>query len=174
MRAPYVTANVTLWPQTGRPARQSEPPGGADRAAARVARSRRPRTPRAARPPSPTATPRALKNACQSGARFATASPADLAALRARLRPGLCQPRAGPPDEGVHRTDPGAEAVHPGGAPLAIPAGCTGKAPEQPGRERGTEAPADLNGTYRYLLTKEDARKGGDPESRRVPDASTR
>ena len=91
MHAPYVTANVNLWPRTGRPVRQSGPPGGADRAAARVAPAggRRRRGPLGR--PAPTATPRVLKFACQSGARFANASQADLAALRNGLRPGLCQ-----------------------------------------------------------------------------------
>jgi hypothetical protein len=48
-------------------------------------------------------------------------------------------------------------------AELAIPPDCTGKAPEQTTGGTGT-APAYLNGTYRYLLTQEDADKAGDPE----------
>jgi hypothetical protein len=34
-------------------------------------------------------------------------------------------------------------------------------------------APAGLNGTYRYLLTKEDARKFGDPEVDQFPHVNT-
>ena len=60
----------------------------------------------------------------------------------------------------------------PAGAPLAIPAGCTGKAPEQPAEHSGT-APADLNGTYRYLLTKDDARKGGEANLDEFPSVTT-
>jgi hypothetical protein len=57
-------------------------------------------------------------------------------------------------------------------APLAIPVGCTGKAPAQPAEQSGT-APAGLNGTYRYLLTKEDARKAGDTELDQLPSVTT-
>jgi hypothetical protein len=60
----------------------------------------------------------------------------------------------------------------PAEAPLAIPAGCTGKAPEQPADTSGT-APVDLNGIYRYVLTKEDARKVGDPEVNEFPSVVT-
>src|SRR5512132_4644781 len=79
--APYVTANVTLWPQMdvlvanpGRLARLTEQQRGwlqqaAQDAAGGVAALA-------------DRDAQSLKNACRSGARFATASPADLAALR--------------------------------------------------------------------------------------------
>jgi hypothetical protein len=60
----------------------------------------------------------------------------------------------------------------PAAAPLAIPAGCTGKAPERPAQHSGT-APAALNGTYRYVLTKEDARKGGEANLSEFPSVVT-
>src|SRR4029450_2325130 len=79
--APYVTANVTLWPQMdvlfanpdrlGRLTEQQRgwlrqaPQDAAGRVAALADRDAQ-----------------SLKNACRSGARFANASPADLAALR--------------------------------------------------------------------------------------------
>ena len=44
---------------------------------------------------------------------------------------------------------------------LTIPSECTGKAPRQPS-VRAAEPPADLNGTYRWVLTQEDADKVGD------------
>src|SRR5919106_6466693 len=84
--APYVTANVTLWPQMdvlvanpGRLARLTEQQRGwlqqaAQDAAGGVAALA-------------DRDARSLKNACRSGARFATASPADLAALRGAFAP---------------------------------------------------------------------------------------
>jgi len=80
-RAPYVTANVTLWPQMDvlvahpdRLARLTGQQRGWLQQAAQDAAGR-----------SAALADRdaqSLKNACQSGARFANASPADLAALR--------------------------------------------------------------------------------------------
>jgi hypothetical protein len=60
----------------------------------------------------------------------------------------------------------------PATAPLAIPAGCTGKAPERPTHPLGT-VPTALNGTYRYVLTKEDARKGGEADLSEFPSVVT-
>src|SRR4029453_6422060 len=60
----------------------------------------------------------------------------------------------------------------PAGASLAIPAGCTRRAPAPRAGNTGT-APADLNGTYRYLLTKQDARKASDPELDAFPQVTT-
>jgi TRAP-type C4-dicarboxylate transport system substrate-binding protein len=169
--APYVTANVTLWPQMdvlfANPSRlgaltgqqrgwlQQAAQDAAGRAAALADRDAQ-----------------SLKNACRSGARFATASPADLAALRGAFAPVYASLERDPPTKAFIERIQALKRSAPAGAPLAIPAGCTGKAPEQPAAHAGT-VPADLNGTYRYLLTKDDARKVGDPEVDQFPHVNT-
>jgi TRAP-type C4-dicarboxylate transport system substrate-binding protein len=173
-RAPYVTANVILWPQLdvllanpGRLARltgqqrgwlQQAAQAAADRSAALAERANR--------------DAQALKNACQSGARLATASPADLAALRTAFAPVYASLERDPQTKAFIERIQALKRSAPAGAPLAIPAGCTGKAPQQPAARAGT-VPVDLNGTYRYLLTKEDARKGGEANLDEFPSVTT-
>ena len=169
--APYVTANVTLWPQMdvlfANPSRlgaltgqqrgwlQQAAQDAAGRAAALADRDAQ-----------------SLKNACRSGARFATASPADLAALRGAFAPVYASLERDPQTKAFIERIQALKRSAPAEAPLAIPAGCTGKAPQQPAARAGT-VPAELNGTYRYLLTKEDARKVGDPEVDQFPHVNT-
>src|SRR5215217_8325442 len=160
--APYVTANVTLWPQLdvlfanpNRLARLTEQQRGWLQQAAQDA------TGRVAALADRDA--QSLKNACRSGARFANASPADLAALRGAFASVYASLERDPQTKAFIDQIQALKRSTSAEAPLAIPAGCTGKASEQPAASTGT-APVDLNGTYRYLLTKEDARKVGDPE----------
>jgi TRAP-type transport system periplasmic protein len=170
-RAPYVTANVTLWPEMdilfanpGRLAGLTERQRGwlqqgaqdtAGRSAALADRDAQ-----------------SLNNTCQSGARFANASQADLAALRKAFAPVYASLAQDPQTKAFIQQIQALKQSTPAAAPLTIPAGCTGKAPEQPAGNTGT-TPADLNGTYRYLLTKEDARKAGDPELDAFPQVTT-
>jgi len=169
--APYMTANVTLWPQLdvlfanpNRLARLTEQQRGWLQQAAHDA------TGRSAALADRDA--QSLKNACRSGARFATASPADLAALRSALAPVYASLERDPQTKAFIQRIQALKQSIPAGAPLAIPAGCTGRAPEGSAASAGT-APAGLNGTYRYLLTKEDARKVGDPEVDQFPVVAT-
>ena len=169
--APYVTANVTLWPQmdvlfanSDRLGRLTEQQRGwlqqaAQDAAGRVAALA-------------DRDAQSLKNACRSGARFANASPADLAALRGAFASVYASLERDPQTKAFIERIQALKRSTPAAAPLAIPAGCTGTAPQQPAASAGT-APADLNGTYRYLLTKEDARKVGDPEVDQFPHVNT-
>ena len=53
-----------------------------------------------------------LLELCAGGARFANASDADLAAMRAGVRAPLHPPRSRPDHKGVHRPDRDAEAIH--------------------------------------------------------------
>jgi TRAP-type C4-dicarboxylate transport system substrate-binding protein len=170
-RAPYVTANVNLWPQTdvlfanpGRLAALTGQQRGWLRQAAQDVAGR-----------SASLADRdtqLLRNACQSGARFATASQADLAALRTAFAPVYASLEQDPQTKAFIQRIQALKQSTPAGAPLAIPAGCTGKAPEQPAGNTGT-APADLNGTYRYVLTKEDARKNGGENLDEFPSVTT-
>jgi TRAP-type C4-dicarboxylate transport system substrate-binding protein len=169
--APYVTANVTLWPQMDvlfanpvRLGRLTEQQRGwlqqaAQDAAGRVAALA-------------DRDAQSLKNACGSGARFPTASPADLAALRGAFASVYASLERDPQTKAFIERIQALKRSTSAEAPLAIPAGCTGTAPQQPAASAGT-APADLNGTYRYLLTKEDARKVGDPEVDQFPHVNT-
>jgi len=169
--APYVTANLTLWPQMdvlfanpGRLARLTGRQRGWLQQAAQDA------TGRSAALADRDA--QSLKVACQSGTRFANASQADLAALRKAFAPVYASLEQDSQTKAFIQRIRALKQSTPAEAPLAIPAGCTGKALEQLAGNTGT-APADLNGTYRYLLTKEDARKAGDPELDAFPQVTT-
>jgi TRAP-type C4-dicarboxylate transport system substrate-binding protein len=169
--APYVTANVNLWPQMdvlfanpGRLAALTEQQRGWLQQAAQDATGRS-----AALADRDT---QSLKVACQSGTRFADASQADLASLRKAFAPVYTSLEQDSQTKAFIQRIRALKQSTPAGAPLAIPAGCTGKAPAHPAASTGT-APADLNGTYRYLLTKEDARKAGDPEVDEFPSLIT-
>jgi TRAP-type transport system periplasmic protein len=160
--APYVTANLNLWPQMdilfanpGRLARLTGQQRGWLQQAAQDAAGR-----------SAALADRdaqSLKNACQSGARFANASQADLAALRGAFAPVYASLERDPQTKAFIDRIQALKRATSAEAPLAIPAGCTGKAPEQSAASTGT-APADLNGTYRWTITREEARKGGEPD----------
>jgi TRAP-type C4-dicarboxylate transport system substrate-binding protein len=161
-RAPYVTANVTLWPEMD--ILFANP----DRLAGLTERQRRWLQQGAQDTAGHSAAladrdAQSLNNTCQSGARFANASQADLAALRKAFAPVYASLAQDPQTKAFIQQIQALKQSTPAEAPLAIPAGCTGKAPEQPADTSGT-APVDLNGTYRYVLTKEDARKAGDTE----------
>ncbi len=158
--ASYVTANVNLWPQVdvlfaspGRLAKLTGQQRGWLQQAAQDATGR----------VSAFADRdvQSLKNACRSGARFANASPADLAALRNALAPVYASLEQDPQTKAFIQQIQALKRSTAAEAPLAIPAGCNGKAPEQPAASTGV-VPADLNGTYRWTITKEEARKGGE------------
>jgi TRAP-type transport system periplasmic protein len=162
-RAPYVAANVHLWPQMdvvlANPERfdelTSKQRGWLEEAAGDAAR-------RSAELSNRDAW--ALDVACQGGARFADASEADLAALREAFQPvyaSLEQHRE--TKAFIARIEALRRSTTPETA-LAIPSECTGTAPEQ-ATGRAGPAPSSLNGTYRWVLTQADADKVGDPET---------
>jgi len=159
-RAPYVAANVHLWPQMDvvlvNPERldglTSKQRGWLEKAARDAAR-------RSAELANRDAW--ALDVACQGGARFADASKADLAALRRAFRPvyaGLRRQSA--TREFLARIEALKQST-PAEAVLTIPTDCTGTAPKLPS-VRAATPPSDLNGTYRWVLTQKDADKVGD------------
>jgi TRAP-type transport system periplasmic protein len=173
-RAPYVTVNVTLWPQMDvllanpdRLARLTRQQRGWLQQAAQDAAGRS-----AALADRANRDAQGAKNACQSGARFATASPADVASLREAFAPVYASLEQDAQTKAFIRQIRTLKRSTPAEVPLAIPSGCTGRAPEQSATNSGT-APVDLNGTYRYLLTKEDARKGGEANLDEFPSVTT-
>jgi TRAP-type transport system periplasmic protein len=169
--APYVTANVTLWPQMdvlfanpGRLARLTEQQRGWLQQAAQDA----------AGPAAALADrdAQSLKNACRSGARFANASPADLAALRGAFAPVYASLERDPQTKAFIERIQALKRSTSAEAPLAVPAGCTGKASGQPAASTGT-VPADLNGVYRYTITKKDAIAAGAGDDPDYPATNT-
>ena len=170
-RAPYVTANVNLWPQTdvlfANPGRLAALTGQQQRWLRQAAQDVAGHSASLA-----DRDTQVLRNACQSGARFATASQADLAALRTAFAPVYASLEQDPQTKAFIQRIQALKQSTPATAPLAIPAGCTGKAPERPTHPLGT-VPTALNGTYRYVLTKEDARKGGEADLSEFPSVVT-
>jgi TRAP-type transport system periplasmic protein len=159
--APDVTSNVTLWPQMdvllANPARLEALTGEQrewlEEAAEDAARS----------PALADTDARALGESCASGVRFAQASGADLAELEAAFAPVYAKLQQHPETKAfIERIQTLKQSTAPE-PELVIPSDCTGKVPQQ---TTGTgTAPARLNGTYRYMLTQEDADKVGDPET---------
>jgi TRAP-type transport system periplasmic protein len=162
-RAPYVAANVHLWPQMDvllanpeRLERLNSTQRGWVEEAAREAAARS-----AALADNEA---KALDVACQGGARFAEATETDLAALREAFEPVYANLRRHSATNALieriqalkqsTRAEPG----------LAVPSECTGTAPDPPA-VGAAKAPSDLNGTYRWVLTQADADKVGDPET---------
>jgi TRAP-type C4-dicarboxylate transport system substrate-binding protein len=161
--APYVTANVNLWPQMdvllANPARLDALTGEQRGWLQDAARGAGVRSDAIA-----GVEAQAVDAACGSGARFATASAADLLALKAGFAPVYASLERQPDTKAYIERIEALKESTPSGPGLAIPSACTGVAPAQPTRTAGT-APAYLNGTYRYVLTKEDANKAGDTDT---------
>jgi TRAP-type C4-dicarboxylate transport system substrate-binding protein len=169
--APYISANVNLWPQLDvllanpeRLAQLSDQQRGwlelaaHDAAAQSVALMDH--------------DAESLQNACKGGAHFANASKEDLAALREAFAPVYTDMEQDTETKGfIHQIQELKQST-PADEPLAIPAGCGGKAPAQADAKSAT-ASAELNGTYRYTLTKEDARRFNDPEIDLFPHTNT-
>ena len=163
-RAPYVTANVNLWPQTvvlfagsGRFDKLT----GAQRDWLR----------RAAKDATAWSTgvgdhdAQIATELCSSGARFANASEADLAALHQAFTPvytKLAQDRQ--TKTFIQQIEQLKQATA-AGVPVAIPAGCTGPATVGP-TPPASSAVQGLDGTYRWTLTKQDALAHGGPRDK--------
>ena len=159
-RAPYVTANVNLWPQMdvvfANPARLTaltEQQRGWLQAATQDAAAR-----------SADLADRdaqLIAGLCNSGARFVNASRADLAALGKAFAPVLANLGQDPRNKGFIERIQALKQSTSAEAPLTIPAGCSGPAPAQAGAQQGTAAGRQLDGIYRWTLTKKDALEHG-------------
>jgi TRAP-type C4-dicarboxylate transport system substrate-binding protein len=150
--ARYVTTNVNLWPETtallantARLARlDDEQRGWLARAASDAA----------VRSTSLFADESsAVRRLCGEGARFATASGAQLAALRRALAPAYSRLERNPQTRDLIGRIAGMKAGTLAARPAAIPPGCTRGAPVAPAAS-GAETTADaLDGVYRIRLT---------------------
>ena len=161
--APYVTSNVTLWPQMdvllANPARLEALTDDQREWLEESARDAEARSATLADKDAET-----FGNACEAGARFAEASSRDLAALEAAFRPVYAKLEQHPETKAsIERIQALKESTTPEPA-FSIPSSCTGKAPDHATVGTGS-APAFLNGTYRYVLTQADADKVGDPDT---------
>ena len=161
--APYLTSNVTLWPQmdvlVANPARLRSLTAAQREWLEEAARFAAARSAALADKDA-----KALTDSCAAGARVAEASDADLAALRRAFQPvyaGLRRQSA--TREFLARIEALKQSTR-AEAGLTIPTGCTGKAPRRPS-VRAAKPPSDLNGTYRWVLTQKDADKVGDLET---------
>ena len=168
--APYMTSNVTLWPQMdvllGDPARlgdlTDEQRGWLEEAA------------RGAATDSPALADidaKAASDSCMAGGRFAEASGADLIALKAAFAPLYAELQQDLKTRAFIERIRTLKQSTPTDPQLAISPDCTGTAPGSPKESAGT-APAELNGTYRFVLTQADADKVGDTDTG-YPDIQT-
>jgi TRAP-type transport system periplasmic protein len=160
-QAPYVTANVSLWPlmdvllatRAGLADLTAEQRGWLEEAARDAAA-------RSADLADNDAD--ALGIACGTGARFAEASTADLAALEGGFASVYANLQRDPETKAFIERIQALKKSTAAGPSLTIPPDCTGKAPDRPTDQAtagaGT-APAYLNGTYRYEITLDEARK---------------
>jgi TRAP-type transport system periplasmic protein len=169
--APYVTTNVTLWPQMdvllANPASLNELTADERNWLEDAAGEAATRSAVLAEKDA-----KALSDSCGAGARFADASAEDLAALEAAFVPVYTELQSEPQTkEFIGRIQTLKEKTSPE-PQLSIPADCIGAAPEQSTAGTGT-SPSYLNGTYRYTLTKEDARKAGEPDLSPYPHTNT-
>ena len=169
--APYAASNVALWPQMdvllANPARlealtakqrgwvKEAARDAAVRSAALVDKDAQ-----------------ALRVACESGARFDEASDADLAALAAAFAPVYANLQQNPETKAFIERIRALKASTRAEPVLSIPPACTGQAPEQASASAGT-SPPNLNGTYRYTLTKEAARNAGETDLSVLPRTNT-
>jgi TRAP-type C4-dicarboxylate transport system substrate-binding protein len=162
-RAPYVTANVNLWPQTV--AIVANP----DRLAVLSDQHRDWLTAAAddatARSSSLADQDAAiLARLCESGARFANASEAELTALRKAFAPVYEALRQNSQTAGFIDEIESLKESTPAGDRLVIPADCTGSAaaPLEPALDEAPSAvDVALNGVYRWTMTEEDAVASG-------------
>ncbi len=164
--APYVAANVNLWPQT------LAVVGNRD-AIAGLSEEQRGWLHQAVEDAAERSTAlvdtdaSSLEASCDVGARFALGSQTDLAALEGSLRSGVRGAPTRPRDAGLHRADPGDQGVHAFGSQPFHPVGLhrLGRGGSIGARRGGTgSAPAFLNGTYRWVLTQADADEVGTPK----------
>jgi TRAP-type transport system periplasmic protein len=153
--APYVTANVNLWPQMdvllanlGRLAALTEKEQGWFHQAAKEA---------AAHSTSLIDQDgQIVGDVCRVGGGFANASEADMAALRQAFMPVYASlEQDAQTNDFISRIE-SLKLSTAAGAPLTIPVDCTGPA-AIPAVAIQNAAASALNGIYRFVLTKEDA-----------------
>ena len=156
----------------GRPAREPGPSRSAGGQAAQSGLRRRRETRRFAPPPSLTRMPGPRCRLRVRALRFAEASDAELAALEGAFAPayatstGTRRRRRSSSASGRSRRPPRPSRRSPYRRPALA------RRRSKPVGERGRR-PHTLNGTYRYTLTKDDARKAGETDLSGLPRTNT-
>jgi hypothetical protein len=151
--APYITANVNLWPRTlalfANPSRLARLTASQRRVLDQAAADTAARSTGLVQDEAPV-----VSDICRTGGRFADASAADLQALRSRVAPVYASLEADPQTKAMIGQITALKRSTPAGPALTIPAGCTGQAPQA--QPTGAAATAKLNGTYRWTITARD------------------
>ncbi|HET6193024.1 MAG TPA: hypothetical protein VFE59_39180, partial [Trebonia sp.] len=151
--APYITANVNMWPRTvalfANPGRLAKLSASQRRLVAQAAADAAVHSTGLFQDEGPV-----VRDVCQSGGRFADASAADLQALRGRFAPVYASLEADPQTKVMIGQITALKRSTMAGPTVAIPAGCTGPAPGQ--QASGTAVTSKLNGTYRWTMTARD------------------
>jgi TRAP-type transport system periplasmic protein len=162
--APYVTANVNLWPQMD--VLLADPSRFADLSDEQRGWLRQAAT-EAAGDASMIADldAGAVSAVCDGGGRFGTATEAELAGLQDAFTPVYATLRQDPATKAAIDRIRELKASIPATDLLVVPAGCTGKAPHSEHGASPGSAPRDLNGTYRYTITQADADAAGDTDT---------
>lgn len=107
----------------------------------------------------------AVGGVCTGGGRFATATEADLAALEDAFTTVYADLQQDPGTKAfIDRIRALKDSTGSGDA-LVVPPGCTGKAPNTEPTVSPGSAPRYLNGTYRYVITQKDADAVGDTDT---------
>ena len=159
--APYVTANVNLWPQTA--ALLANPARLAGLTTAQQGWLRRAAADAAARSTSLTSHDAKLVPAlCKAGARFANASDVDVAALRDAFAPLYQKLGRDPQTKAFIARIQRLKQSTPAGRPLAIPAGCAAPVRKTSSVAANTD-PSVLNGVYRISWTEKELLAAGVP-----------
>ena len=162
--APYVAANVNLWPQTLAVVANPD-------ALAELTDAQRGWLDEATRDAAVRSTAlvdtdaRYLGESCEAGARFALATDADLAALQEAFVPLYATLGQDPETQGFIEQIQELKSSTPFEPAPPFGPECMGEAGGQAAAAGGGSAPAFLNGVYRYVLTQEDADEVGDPEN---------
>jgi TRAP-type C4-dicarboxylate transport system substrate-binding protein len=176
-QAPYVTANVTLWPQ------MLAVIGSPDRLAS-ISDEQRDSLSRAVQAAAAASTglvegdDRFIGDLCDEGARFANASDGELDGLRDAFAQVYADLRRDPETAGFIAEIEGLKGRTPTPA-IAIPDGCTGPAPDsaaQPSvQPHKTTTVTELDGTWEVTFTEEElaATDGVDPSEIRPENAGT-
>jgi TRAP-type transport system periplasmic protein len=153
--APYITANVNLWPRTvaifANPGRLAKLSASQRRLVTQAAADAAVHSTGLFQGEDPV-----VRDICQSGGRFADASAADLQAIRQRFASVYANLEADPQTKAMIGQITALKRSTPAGAALTIPAGCTGRAPGQQAPGPTTSTAAKLNGTYRWTMTARD------------------
>jgi TRAP-type C4-dicarboxylate transport system substrate-binding protein len=151
--APYITANVNLWPRTlalfANPGRLAKLSASQRRLVYQEAADAAVHSTGLVQNEDP-----AVSDICQAGGRFADASATDLQALRRSFAPVYADLETDPQTKAMIGQITALKRSTPAGPALTIPAGCTGRAPRQPAS--GTAVTSELNATYRWTMTARD------------------